>query len=89
MDKVCDIRIYHECEGRREHSIPRIFLSHPHTNNGFFCLLTIKYLNGFQMFLNTLRCDISQFNITMTSLVFRYAAVRFLSLARVGMEYVR
>ena len=53
------IRIYHECEGGIEKSIPRvafwhheacrvmtngdpegrIFLSHPHTNNGFFFLL--------------------------------------------------
>ena len=53
------IRIYHECEGRIEHSVPRtavwhheacrvmtngdpegrIFLSYPHTNNGFFYLL--------------------------------------------------
>ena len=50
------IRIYHECEGGIEKSVPRItdwhheacrvmtiddhkgwiFLSHPHTNNGFF-----------------------------------------------------
>ena len=58
------IRIYHECEGGIEKSVPRItnwhheacrvmtngdregliFLSHPHTNNGFFFLLTAKYL---------------------------------------------
>ena len=58
-----NIRIYHECEGGIEKSVPRItdshheacqvmpnggpkgriFLSHPHTNNGFIFLLTIKY----------------------------------------------
>ena len=63
------IRIYHECEGRIEKSIPkiavwhygasrvmsngipegRIFLSYPHTNNGFFfllttCLLTLVFI---------------------------------------------
>ena len=37
----------------------RIFLSHPHTHNGLFFLLTIKYhilmlRNGFQRFLKTL-----------------------------------
>ena len=57
------IRIYHECEGRIEKSIPRIavwhheacrvmingdpegriFLSYPHTNNGFFYLLTTVF----------------------------------------------
>ena len=55
-----NIRIYHECEGRIEKSVPRIavwhheacqmmtngdpegriFLSYPHTNNGFFSLLS-------------------------------------------------
>ena len=54
------IRIYHECEGRIEKSVPRIVvwhheacrvpsngdregrivLSYPHSNNGFFFLLT-------------------------------------------------
>ena len=58
------IRIYRECEGRIEKSIPRIavwhneacrvmtnrdlegqiFLSYPHTNNGFFFLLTTVFL---------------------------------------------
>ena len=58
------IRIYHECEGRIEKSVPRIavwhheacrvmtngdpeeqiFLSYPHTNNGFFFLLTTVFL---------------------------------------------
>ena len=54
------IRIYHECEGRIEKSVlwhyevcrvmtsgdpeGRIFLSYPHTNNGFFFLLTTVYL---------------------------------------------
>ena len=52
------IRIFHECEGGIEKSMPRItvrhhkacnregliFLSHLHMNNGFFFLLTIKYL---------------------------------------------
>ena len=56
------IRIYHECKGSIENSVPRItdwhheacrvmtngdregriFLSHPHTNNGFFFLLNTK-----------------------------------------------
>ena len=43
----------------------RIFLSYPHTNNGFFFLLTtLKYLiyigkleKDFKKILNTLRCD--------------------------------
>ena len=43
----------------------RIFLSHPHTNNGLFFLLTTKYVilywknikKDFQKILNTLRCD--------------------------------
>ena len=60
-----NIRIYHECEGGIEKSVPKItkwhheacqvmtigdhegqiFLSHPHTNNGFFSLLTpVLYL---------------------------------------------
>ena len=58
------IRIYHECEGRIEKSVPRIafchheacrvltngdpegqiFLSNPHTNDGFFFLLTTIFL---------------------------------------------
>ena len=84
MGKI--IRIYHECEGGIEKSIPRItvwhheacrvmtngdherqiFLSHPHMNNGFFFLLTTKYLisyleryeKGFQKILYMLRCNI-------------------------------
>ena len=78
------IRIYHECEGRIEKSVPRIavwhqeicrvmtnsnlegriFLSCPHTNNGFIFLLTtvFNYLVihskiSFQKFLDTLRCN--------------------------------
>ena len=52
------IRIYHECEienPSRGHEACRvmtngdreeqIFLSHPHTNNGFFFLLTTKRLS--------------------------------------------
>ena len=42
----------------------QIFLSHPHTNNGFFFLFTTKYLilywkheKGFRKMLNTLRFD--------------------------------
>ena len=38
-----------------------IFLSHPHTNNGLFFLLTTileKHGKDFQKILNTLRCDI-------------------------------
>ena len=45
----------------------RIILSHPHTNNGFYFLLTIKYLiyiekkhekrKDFQKILKTLRWD--------------------------------
>ena len=58
------IRIYHECEGTIEKSVPRIavwhheacrmmtngdpkgqiFLSYPHTNNGFFFLLTTVFI---------------------------------------------
>ena len=58
------IRIYHECEGRIEKSVPRIavwhhkvsrvmtngdpegriYLSYPHTNNGFFFLLTAVFI---------------------------------------------
>ena len=37
-----------------------IFLSHPHTNNGFFNLLTTileKHEKGFQKILHSLRCD--------------------------------
>ena len=61
---VTDKRIYHECEGRIEKSVPRIalwhheacrvmtngdpeeriFLSYPHTNNGFCFLLTIDFI---------------------------------------------
>ena len=44
------IRIHHECDGGIEKSDPRtngdhggrIFLFHPHTDNGFFFLLTTK-----------------------------------------------
>ena len=62
------MRIYHECEGRIELSVPRItvwhheacrvmtngdpegriFLFHPHTNNGFFFLLTTVFIYLFQ-----------------------------------------
>ena len=62
--RVKNIRIYRECGGGIEKSVPRItdwhheacrvmtisdcegriFLSHPHTNNGFFFLLTTEYL---------------------------------------------
>ena len=63
------IRIYHECEGRIEKSLPRIdvwhhescrvmtngdpeariFLSYPHTNNGFFSsLLTTVFIYLFK-----------------------------------------
>ena len=57
-------RIYHECEGRIDISVPwiaiwqheacrvmtngdpegRIFLSYPHTNNGFFFLINTVFL---------------------------------------------
>ena len=60
---IHNIRIYHECEGRIEKSVPRIavchheacrvmtngdpegriFLSYPHTNNGFFFLFTTVF----------------------------------------------
>ena len=63
-EKMQNIRIYHECEGRIEKSVPRIavwhhkacrvmtsgdpegqsFLSYPHTNNGFFFLLTTVFI---------------------------------------------
>ena len=72
-----NIRIYHECEGRIEKSIPRIdvwhheawrviingdpeeriFLSSPHTNNGFLFLLTAVFIYfkiSFKKSLNTL-----------------------------------
>ena len=57
VDRLCEmvrtIIIYHECEGRIEKSVlvilngdskGRIFLSYPHTNNGFFFLLTTVFL---------------------------------------------
>ena len=42
-------RIYHEYEGRMEKSFPRIAIWHPeacypHTNNGFFILLTAVFI---------------------------------------------
>ena len=73
------IKIYHECELKicpEDHHLAsqglpsddidhmgRIFLSHLHTNNGFFFLQTIKYgsfifKKGSQKLLNTLGCDI-------------------------------
>ena len=83
-----NIRIYHECEGRKEKSVLRItiwhreacrvmtngdlegsiFLSYPHTNNGFFfflttvfiCLIVYLFINfkiSFQKSRNTLRCN--------------------------------
>ena len=50
----------------------RIFLFYPHTNNGFFFLLTTIFYSkiSFQKSLNTLTCNITwwhYFNITMTS----------------------
>ena len=76
------IRIYHECEGRIEKSVPRdqrlssfgkprdakrrssggIFLSYPHTNNGFFfscspLFLFIYFKISFKKSLYTLRCN--------------------------------
>ena len=64
------IRIYHECEGRIDKSVPmiavwhneacrvmtngdnegRICLSYPHTNNGFFFLLTTVFIYLFIYF---------------------------------------
>ena len=64
LEVSLSIRIYYECEGRIEKSVPRIavwhheacqvmtngdpegqiFLSYPHTNNGFFFLLTTAFL---------------------------------------------
>ena len=72
------------------------FLSHPHTNNRLFSLLTIEFLfsylkKGFQKFLNTLRCDTTQlhhFYTTMMPLVFQRATDQFLYLPWVGMDYV-
>ena len=68
-----NIRIYHECEGRIEKSVTRMtngdpkgqfFLFYPHTNNGFFFLLTTDFIYSFiyfkisfQKYLNTLRCN--------------------------------
>ena len=63
-----NLRIYHECEGRIEKSVPRIavlhhkacrvmtngdpegqiFLSYPHTNNGFVFLLTTVFFFLFE-----------------------------------------
>ena len=74
---IDNMRIYHECEGRIEKSIPKIavgacrvmtngdpegqiFLSYPHTNNGFFFWLTTDFLYFkiiFQKLMNTLRCN--------------------------------
>ena len=73
------IRIYHECEGRIEKSVlasrgwremtngdpeGQIFLSYPHTNNGFFFLLTTVFIYlfiyfkvSFEKSLNKLRCN--------------------------------
>ena len=55
--KACQVMPNVDCKGR-------LFLSHPHTNNGFFFLLTIKYLvlcfkKGSLKFLNMLRCDMT------------------------------
>ena len=71
-------RIYHKCEGRIEKSVwhqkacgvmtngdPRdVFLSYPHTNNGFFILITTVFIYlliyltiNFQKSLDTLRCN--------------------------------
>ena len=68
LQKSADMkRIYHECEGRIEKSVPRIsvwhhdacrlmangdpegriFLSYPHTYNGFFFLLTTVFIYSF------------------------------------------
>ena len=51
-----------------------IFLSHPHTNNGFFFLLTIEnhffIFQNISKFPNTLRCTVKQwrhFDITLTT----------------------
>ena len=79
--KRCNIRIYHECEGRIEKSVPWItvwhhkacqvmtngdpegwiFLSYPHTNNGFLFLLTTVFIYlfkiSFQKAVNTLRSN--------------------------------
>ena len=88
--ECCNIRIYHECEGRIEKSIRRIavwhhqacgvmtngdpegwiFLYNPHTNYGFFFLLTTVSLleNKFQ---EVLRCNFTwwrHLNITLKSL---------------------
>ena len=73
------------------------FLSHPHTNNGFFFLLTTNYLilylknmkKDFQKILNSVRCDmVTSFYISITSQINMWqvcglsAAVRFLSFPR-------
>ena len=76
--EACRVMTNSGCEGK-------IFLSHPHTNNGLFFLFTAKYhifilIKGFQKLLNTLGCDIAwwcHFDKTLTSLVFRSAAVLF------------
>ena len=63
----------------------RIVLSNPHTNNGFFFSLTIKYLflywkkreKDFQKILNTLKCDMVTSRIDARPACGRRAAIRF------------
>ena len=63
----------------------QIFLSHPHTYDGFFSLHTIKY--GFCIFKKRLTEAPVTYNVK-TSLVVLRAAVLFLSFPRVGTGYV-
>ena len=77
----------------------QIFLSDPHTTNGFFFMLTTKYLILYWKYMNKtsnkswLRWDVTWWgncNITMTSRIDvrqscgRRSAVRFLSFTRAG-----
>ena len=69
----------------------QIFLSHPHTNNGFFFLLTTKYLifivkhgKGLKKILNTRSCDMVTTRINVRAACGRHAAARFLSFPWAG-----
>ena len=69
----------------------RIFLYYPRTNSGFTILLTIKpaFLKAFRSSSDKPHFMMTHIHITMMSLVFWRAAVRFLSFAPVGTGYVR
>ena len=70
----------------------RIFLSHPHTNNGFFFLLTTKYLILYwKTSIKRLPENPEYAEMRLCGVIFHYndvteriAAVRFLSFPRAG-----